>query len=105
MTWSTLELAMKAATFLGVATASTLLAMQHRSRVLDALHAAVGAAGVALMIANARLAASTLGILVDVGYLAGCLALLGNAVRLSKKNEGGARERAPTREAARRPHP
>ena len=93
MSWSLLETAMKATTFLGVATAAYLLTMRHDSKRLYAVHLALGAVGVALIVANAAIATSPLGILVDLGYLCACLLALAEFLADARRAQAGAKER------------
>jgi len=74
--WTLLEAAMKGLTFGGVLAASLLLTMPARRAAQERLALALGLAGVALMVANAALRASLLGLAVDALYLSMALALV-----------------------------
>jgi hypothetical protein len=88
--WSALEIAMKTTTLLGVATAAYLVTTPHASAARYALHVALGAAGVALVVVNRALATSLAGIGVDVAYLALCLALLARSLHRPLARSAGA---------------
>ena len=75
-----LAIAMKALTFAGVLAAATGMNLPSVGARQFRAHLALGAAGVALMFANAWLAASPAAILVDVAYAASCGVLLARCV-------------------------
>lgn len=82
---TTVELAMKVMTFMGVALAAALVSARHASLRALLRDAALGAMGVALMLGNARLRAGALGLAVDAAYLGICSAALTQHVRSARR--------------------